>query len=351
MTEKILVVDDEVNIRNLLAQKLTDYGYEADTAKDGFDALRLIHQNGYNLVLSDVNMPALNGIQMLEYLKRLNPDLPVVMLSAVKDIGTVREAVREGAYDYLLKPFDFDELLRTIKRGLERAKLIQENKEYQRKLEQRISEQNEQLAHLYVETVSALVSALDSREHETANHSLRVTLYTLALAERLNVPGKDLPGIIKGALLHDVGKIGVPDQILLKPGKLTPEEWIEMRKHPQIGYDILKRIKFLEPAVEIVYCHQEKFDGTGYPRGLRSEEIPLGARIFAVADTLDAMTSDRVYRKALPYETARQEIIRCSGTQFDPKVAEAFLAIPPEKWTELKQLSEGSDALDWHKFF
>ena len=351
MGERILVIDDESNIRNLLSEKLAIYGYEIDTAKDGFDALKLIHHNGYNLVLSDVNMPGLNGIQMLEYLKRLSPDLPVVMLSAVQDISTLRQAVREGAYDYLLKPYDFEELLKTIRRGLERSKLLRENKQYQQKLEEKVVQQNSQLANLYVETVTALVSALDSREHETANHSLRVTLYTLTIAQRLGVKEGELPGVIQGALLHDVGKIGVPDHILLKPGKLTPEEWVEMRKHPQIGYDMLKGIKFLEPAVDIVYCHQEKFDGTGYPRGLRNEDIPLGARIFAVADTLDAMTSDRVYRRALSYETARAEMIKYSGTQFDPQVVEAFLSIQPDKWTELKTSSADSDALDWHRFF
>ena len=351
MADKILVVDDETHIRDLLAQKLTSSGFETDTAKDGFDALKLIHQNGYRLVLSDVNMPGLSGLQMLEYLKRLNPDIPVVMLSAVKDISTLRHAVREGAYDYLLKPCDYDELLKTVKRGLERARLVKENRDYQVKLEERVADQNVQLANLYVDTVTALVSALDSREHETANHSLRVTLYTLAIAEQMGVPENELPDIIKGSLLHDVGKIGVPDHILLKPGKLTAEEWVEMRKHPQIGYDMLKRIKFLETAVQVVYCHQEKFDGTGYPRGLAGDDIFLGARIFAVADTLDAMTSDRVYRKALPYETARAEMILYSGTQFDPRVVEAFLQIPPERWDEIKTRSAGSDVLDWQRFF
>jgi putative nucleotidyltransferase with HDIG domain len=351
MPDKILIVDDETHIRDLLAQKLVSSGFETDTAKDGFDALKLIHQNGYRLVLSDVNMPGLSGLQMLEYLKRLNPDLPVVMLSAVKDISTLRHAVREGAYDYLLKPCDYEELLKTVKRGLERSRLVRENKEYQVKLEERVADQNVQLANLYVDTVTALVSALDSREHETANHSLRVTLYALTLAEQVGVSKEQLPDIIKGALLHDVGKIGVPDHILLKPGKLTPEEWVEMRKHPQIGYDMLKNIKFLEKAVEVVYCHQEKFDGTGYPQGLAGEGIPIGARVFAVADTLDAMTSDRVYRKALSYDIARAEMIKYSGTQFDPQVVNAFLEIPATKWDEIKSVAAESDALNWHRFF
>jgi putative nucleotidyltransferase with HDIG domain len=184
-------------------------------------------------------------------------------------------------------------------------------------------------------TLEALVTALDAREHETQAHSQRVKEYALTLARDLGLRHDDLIQTGRGALLHDVGKIGVRDSILLKPGKLNEEEWTEMRKHPQIGYTILRSIEFLSPAAEIVLCHQERWDGKGYPNGLAGLDIPLGARIFAVVDTLDAMTSDRPYRKALSFQAAFKEVRACAGTQFDPRVADAFLSIPPDAWQEI----------------
>ena len=188
----------------------------------------------------------------------------------------------------------------------------------------------------YEATLIALVSALDAREHEVQSHSQRVRAYTLTLAKKIGLEGHELRDISRGSLLHDVGKIGISDNILLKPAKLTEEEWMEMRKHPHIGYQILEGIKFLEGAASIVYSHQECYDGSGYPRGLKGEEIPLGARLFAVADTLDAMTSDRPYRKALSMDAAREEILRCSGTQFDSQIAKLFLSTPKNEWLDIR---------------
>src|SRR5207249_9956311 len=190
----------------------------------------------------------------------------------------------------------------------------------------------EKLQFSYEDTLKALAAALDTRDTETLGHSSRVSEYTIAIAQRMGVQEPVLTDIRRGALLHDVGKIGIPDAVLRKPGKLSPEEWVEMKRHPEIGHRILSGISFLERSLPIVISHQERFDGSGYPQGLRGEEIPLGARIFAVVDTLDAMTSDRPYRRALSYETARQEIIRNSGIQFDPSVVEVFLSIPPDDW-------------------
>jgi putative nucleotidyltransferase with HDIG domain len=184
----------------------------------------------------------------------------------------------------------------------------------------------------YKITLEALVTALDAREHETQAHSQRVREYTLTLAKQLGLKHDDLIQTGRGALLHDVGKIGVPDSILLKPGRLTAEEWTEMMKHPQLGFKILRKIRFLAPAAELVLTHQERWDGKGYPNELAGRDIPLGSRIFAVADTMDAMTSDRPYRKALTFEAAVEEVRRCSGTQFDPYVVEAFLSVPGESW-------------------
>jgi response regulator RpfG family c-di-GMP phosphodiesterase len=202
----------------------------------------------------------------------------------------------------------------------------------------------------YKITLEALVAALDAREHETQAHSQRVREYTLTLAQNLGLKYDDLTHMGRGALLHDVGKIGVRDSVLLKHGKLSEDEWIEMRKHPQIGYNILQSIEFLSPAAEIVLCHQERWDGNGYPNRLAKEDIPLGARIFAVVDTLDAMTSDRPYRKALSFKAAWNEIRECSGTQFDPRIVDAFLALPPESWIAIhdsvNRLHQNQDCFD-----
>ena len=191
------------------------------------------------------------------------------------------------------------------------------------------------LRHSYDDTLTSLAKALDTREKEVGFHSERVRRYTLALAGELNVPEPLLSEMARGALLHDIGKIGIPDKILLKPGRLDEAEWREMRRHPQRGFDIIADIGFLSESAKIVLNHHESFSGEGYPRGLKGEEIPLGARIFSVIDTLDAMTSDRPYRKALSFETAEEEIKRCSDTEFDPRVVRAFLAVPRRVWEEI----------------
>ncbi|MFQ5876782.1 MAG: HD domain-containing phosphohydrolase [Acidobacteriota bacterium] len=348
---RILVVDDEEAIRDVLAEGLTDSGYECQIAANGIEALDKLKGNGFNLVVSDIDMPEMDGVQLLQHIKRSRPDTEVIMVTGVVDVDTAINSIRLGATDYLTKPFNLAEVRITVERALEKRRLILENREYQRNLEARVQartreliRKNNEIEELfrrleesYQTTLVALAIALDTRDSETMGHSLRVAAYTRCIAERMGITDPDLTEIYRGALLHDFGKIGVPDAILRKPGKLTPEEWVEMRKHPEIGYQILQGIKFLEKARPIVLSHQERYDGTGYPRGLRGEEIPLGARIFAVADTLDAMTSDRVYRKALPYETARAEIERFSGIQFDPRIVKIFLEIPEEGWARIQQ--------------
>jgi HD-GYP domain-containing protein (c-di-GMP phosphodiesterase class II) len=174
-------------------------------------------------------------------------------------------------------------------------------------------------------TLEALIASLDAREHETQNHSRRVQMYTVGIARAVGIPEDRLGDVARGALLHDIGKIGVSDNILLKPGKLTPEEWVEMRRHPEIGYQILKSIAYFDGATRVVRYHHERWDGNGYPYGLKTDEIPIEARVFMVADTFDAMTSDRVYRRALPLDLAIEELSRHSGTQFDPAVVKCFV--------------------------
>jgi putative nucleotidyltransferase with HDIG domain len=246
--------------------------------------------------------------------------------------------------DYLLKPPKLTDLIRSIERALAKRRMELARKRYQNSLEQKVRDRTTELRHAlkniattYHNTLLALVAALDAREHETSDHSQRVVEYTLTIAQRLGLNGQDLEEIGRGALLHDIGKIGVPDAVLLKPGKLTPDEWVEMRKHPDIGYQMIQPIPFLSTPAEIVLSHQERFDGGGYPRKLRGNDIHIGARIFSVADTLDAMTSDRPYRMGTSFKNAMAEIQRCSGTQFDPEVVKAFLDIGEAGLIDIRQ--------------
>jgi putative nucleotidyltransferase with HDIG domain len=230
---------------------------------------------------------------------------------------------------------------------LEHRRLLLENRNYQRNLEQLVEQRTgelkkalNELEQSYDATLEALGGALDLKDSETVGHCKRVTAYTMAMAKAMNLPVESLPQIARAAFLHDIGKMAIPDRILQKPGPLDDEERIVMRTHCDIGYKMLLRIPFLTQAAEIVLSHQEYYDGTGYPRGLRGEQIPLGARIFAVADAVDAMLSDRPYRKALGVDYARREVKKCSGTQFDPKVVEVFLSLPESIWLELRESAQ-----------
>jgi len=281
---------------------------------------------------------------LLAATKERFPDIPVVMVTAMHDISIALNAIRNGAYDYLLKPFDREQLLATVRRALENRRLKLENRAYQTNLEALVTARTEQLRQAittleqsYDITLEALGNALDLKDAETEGHSKRVTAFTIAIARAMGLTAGQIRVIARGAFLHDIGKMAIPDAILRKPGALDPEEVAIMREHCYRGYQILKRIPFLSEAAEIVYSHQEKYDGTGYPRGLKGDEIPLGARIFSVADTLDAMTSDRPYRAKLPFSVAREEIQRWSGRQFDPLVVATFLQMPEHIWDDLRK--------------
>jgi response regulator RpfG family c-di-GMP phosphodiesterase len=346
---KILIVDDDASVRDVIAVLLGEEGYACTAVSSAETALDALRRADYPLVISDVRMPAHDGFWLLERVRDMAPDTAVVMLTAFGDTEAAVECLRNGAADYLLKPPKVTELIRAIERALGRRRLELARNKYRRSLENRVREKTAELSRAlreleatYSQTLWSLVAALDAREHETGDHSQRVVRYSLAVARRLGLPERDLPDLGRGALLHDIGKIGVPDAILLKPGKLSDGEWAEMKRHPQIGYDILRSIHFLESSAEMVLTHQEQFDGGGYPRGLAGEAIPIAARIFAIADTYDALTSHRPYRRAVSGEAARAEIARCSGTQFDPRCADAFLSLTP---TELAELSRPTDVL------
>jgi putative nucleotidyltransferase with HDIG domain len=349
-TARILIVDDEAHVRSMMGSTLERIGYDVQLAASGHEAMELLERNAFDLVLTDIVMQDGNGITLLESIHGQQPQLPVVMVTAIHDISVAIDAMRRGAYDYLLKPFEREHLVSTVRRALDHREVLQENHNYQQNLEQVVRARTEMLRqamenleHSYDVTLEALGDALDLKDSETEGHSKRVTAYTIALARAMGITPAEIKIIARGAFLHDIGKMAIPDEILRKAGKLTPEEQEIMREHCTRGYHMLRKIPFLASAAEIVNSHQEHFDGRGYPNGLRGGEIPIGSRIFAVADTLDAITSDRPYRKASSFDAAREEILRCSGTQFDPGVVEIFLKIPNELWHELRSEITGQN--------
>ncbi|MGC1616862.1 MAG: HD domain-containing phosphohydrolase [Candidatus Acidiferrum sp.] len=342
--EQILVVDDEEAIREVVSTMLESKGYRCTAVSNGRAAQEQVKKSTPDLVLSDMIMPEMDGIRLLDWLREYDPEVPVIMVTAIHDISTALEAIRRGAYDYILKPFEKDQLFLGVGRALQHRRLVAENRSYQLKLEQQVEERTAQLTgalaqleQSYDDTLEALGSALDLKDAETEGHCQRVTAFTISIAKAMPVPNPYLPVLARAAFLHDIGKMAIPDGILRKPGPLTDAEKEVMRKHCEIGYNMLIRIPFLRDAAEIVLAHQEFYDGTGYPRALKGDQIPLGARIFTIADSLDAMISDRPYRKALPMPHACEEIRRCSGTQFDPKVVEVFLTIPEQHWIDLRE--------------
>jgi len=342
--ERILVVDDEDALRDMICASLTGAGFECRPVVSGAEALaELRSHGGYSLLLSDMVMEGMDGLTLLAQVKQMQPELPFVMLTTVAYVSTAVAAIRNGAYDYLLKPFEREELLAIVQRALEVRRLKLENLAYQTKLESLVEARTETLRQTlasversYDITLEALGDALDLKDPETQGHSRRVTAFTIVIARAMGLPQDQVRIIARGAFLHDIGKLAIPDAILSKPGPLTAEEQAIMQQHAMLGYRMLRRIPFLHEAAEVVYSHQERFDGSGYPRGLKAEQIPLGARIFAIADTFDAMTSDRPYRAAQSISSGRREVQRYAGQQFDPDIVEVFLSISEQIWKELR---------------
>lgn len=355
---RVLVVDDDAGVRDVLRQELELLGFAVEEAASAA-AARTHFRSGdpFELVLCDIDMPGERGTELLAWIKQTDPDASVVMVTGISDAPTAVGAMLNGASDYVCKPFSLAEVRARTGQALEKRRLRIENRNYQENLERLVEERthevlsamseirglHEDLRGAYDATLAALLTALDKRDNETQGHSLRVVACTGRLARELGIVEPQLTSILRGALLHDVGKIGVPDAILRKPGKLDRDEWLVMKKHPELGYEMLRDVGFLREAALVVLTHQERFDGSGYPRGIKGEEIPIGARIFACADALDAMTSDRPYRKALPYERVRQELIDFAGTQFDPFVVEAFLRVPPDDWRTIREATQRLD--------
>jgi len=343
---RVLYVDDEPALLRAFSRMMRDLGLTIDLAPSGAEAIRQIEQTDYSVVISDFNMPGMNGAALFRRCRDLLPDAWRILVTGYRTFEVVSLGVNDGAVDRVIgKPWDRDELRQALAQGLQHHRMARENRRhgeqiatksalleaYSQDLEGRLSQRNRQI-------LDALMSALDLRDADTARFCRRAASYAKRIALEIGIAGQDLVDMERGALLHDIGKIGVQDAVLLKPGKLIPAEWAEMHKHPELGYRLLEGIDFLQGASLIVYHHQERFDGTGYPQALRGSQICLGARILAVADTIDAVTSDRPYRAARSFAAARGEVVRASGTQFDPAVVEAYLRIPDPEWEALRLL-------------
>jgi len=348
----ILIVDDELEITSILSDLFSGQ-FECATAGSAEEALVRLADASFDLVVSDITMPGMSGLDMIPHIKSNSPDTVVVMISGMQTVESAIEALRVGAFDYVMKPFDLRQVEAVVSRAFEHHELIVAKQRYENHLEelveQRTAELDQALLSLedaYRTTLRALTAALETRDQETHGHSERVVTYSLG--REYGLDAERFKALEFGSLLHDIGKIGVPDAILRKPAKLTDEEWVFMREHPLHGQQILRGIVFLEGAARVVAQHHEKWDGSGYPVGLSGEEIDICARIFSVADAFDAITSDRVYRKGKPYQSAAKELDEWAGKQFDPKVVEAFHRVPEEDWAELhaRSLMKKNDELE-----
>jgi len=349
---RILIIDDEPNVLSVLDSLLSKAHY-CKTATSAAEAIEYLKEETYDLVLSDIMMPGMSGLELLAEITRLSRDTVVILISGNLNIQSAIEALRRGAFDYVTKPFNLADVEAAVQRGLRHHCLLKANQQYEEHLEHLVDVRtneltvantnlNSTLERLYLNyraTLRALAAALEARDVETKGHSERVVSYCLRLGKQMGLNDRQLITLENGALLHDIGKIGVPDGILLKRGALTEEEWRYMRRHVEYGAQILRGIDFLEGASKIVAQHHERYNGSGYPNRMEGDQICLGARIFAVADAVDAMTSNRPYRAARSFDDAADELIRCSGAHFDPFVVDAFTAVPLDAWREIRQLS------------
>ena len=341
---RLLVVDDEVACRNVMKTMLAELGMSCKTASSAGEALTVLQNESMDAIIADLNMPGVSGLGLLAEVRQLHPRLVFLMATGVDDVRLGVEAMRNGADDYLIKPLQIDTVMASLSRAFHKKYLEREVENYRQNLESMVSDRTmrlqnalSQVEQTYADTVDALGAAIDLRDEQTAGHSRRVALYSIKLLRAMNGSLVQLKSLAIGASLHDIGKLGTPDGILLKPGLLTIEERRIMQCHVQIGYDLVKRIPFLADAAEIILMHHERCDGSGYPQGLKGPDIPLGARIFAVADSVDAITSDRPYRSALSFEHARREIERLAGTLFDPSVTSVFLSFPNASWLAIRE--------------
>ena len=340
LPELVLIVDDEPNVRELMIDQLHFLGHPAIAAGTGAEAVALAAQQRPALVLLDIDLPDASGFTILARLKALEENQQVVMVTGYHDIEMVRRSLREGAYDYIVKPFELADLGATVDRALERDRLVRQNLEYQHNLERMVQTQTEAIRQTRDIALLTLAKLAESRDNETGQHLERIAAYSQRLSEELRhspyghlVTDEFLSALYRSSPLHDIGKVGIPDAVLLKAGPLSPEEWAIMRRHTTIGGDTLRTViekytghTFLGMGMEIAYSHHERWDGAGYPQGLAAQAIPFPARIVTLVDAYDAVTSVRPYKPAFSHEEAVRRISHDRGRHFDPVIVDAFLA-------------------------
>ena len=328
---KILIVDDEKYICSALSRWLEPEGYECVIAHDYDQAMACLENYEFDLLISDINMPGKSGVELLRITRELFPATAVLMATAVDERNVAIHSLELGAYGYMIKPFDKNEFIINIATALERRRLELQSKEYERRLEQEVRDRTADIRHREEEIALRLVWASEYRDDDTGEHIRRMGMFSSLLAEALHLPQDFVDDIRVAAPMHDVGKIGISDNILLKPGPLTPDEFELIKKHTEIGAGILggSDIPLLRLASTIALSHHEKLDGSGYPQGLKGEDIPEAARIVAITDVYDALSYDRVYRKAFPEDKVMEIMHEGNGLHFDPKIFDCFLDTLP----------------------
>lgn len=332
--DTILIAEDDAALNEAMSESLRRRGFECVACTDPRGALEHARTGKISLLLTDLKMPHIDGIGLCERVHELQPDARMVIVTAYSTIGTVLDALRMGIDGYILKPFREEELILNVENALKRRRLILDNRRYQEGLEQMVEEKTRQLmshqrelSYSQVLNIFAIGNIIEARDVYTRGHTERVTYFAVELAERLGWRENQIVDLGIGSPLHDIGKIGVPDEILKKQGPLTFREFEIMKKHPEIGYRMVRGTDLAPLTVGCIIYHQERFDGRGYPFGLAGENIPPEGRLMAVCDAFDAMTSTRVYRPALPVEKALQIIRENMGAQFDPEMGRAFLEL------------------------
>ena len=328
---RCLVVDDEAKVRDVMCRILAGEGFDCKEAASGPEAVAMLDAAHFDLAVLDIQMPGMDGTQLLAEIRLRWPETGVVMVSAVSEVRTAVACLTHGALDYVAKPFEIDEVRARVRQALEKRRLIRENRDYQFQLETRVQDQADRIQELFVLGVHSLVQALEAKDRYTRGHSARVAVYATQIGRQLGLDDATLADIQLGGELHDIGKIGVREAVLQKPGPLTEEEYLHVMEHPVLGERILAPLLREHPlVVSIVRSHHERLDGAGLPDHLQGHAIPLVARIASVADAFDAITTGRPYMRSRPTEEAVAELRRCVGWQFDADCVEAFARAYPD---------------------
>jgi len=332
MNETILIAEDDADLSESLSETLEREGYNCFSFTDPRDALSAAQEEEIDLLLTDLKMPHIDGIELARQVKSRQPDVRVIVITGFSTMKTVIDGLRIGIDSYILKPFRTEEIIFNVGDALERLRLIRENRLYRAGLESLVVEQTRELSdrcnklrRSQFESIFAIGNIIEARDAYTRGHTERVTYFAVALAERCGWPEERIRDLSVGSPLHDIGKIGVPDSVLKKEGPLDFHEMEMMKQHPEIGYQMVRGSDFASTSVGCIIFHHERFDGGGYPFGLRGADIPQEGRLMAICDAFDAMTSDRVYRPAMPVDKAISVLRECAGTHFDPEMTDAFL--------------------------